>query len=72
MQVIAIYQGNEIAYGEGTSSAYAIEECISNIEQMYIDEALDEIMLTFADIGGSTYPKYMMLTEVYYRERQYF
>ena len=71
MQVTAVYQGNEIACGEG-NSVYAIEECISNIEQMYIDEALDEIMLTFADIGGSTYPKWMMLTEVYYRPRQYF
>jgi len=71
MQVTAIYQGSEIAFGEG-NAVYAIEECISNIEQMYIDAALDEIMLTFSDIGGSTYPKYMMLTEVYYRERQYF
>jgi len=71
MQVTAIYQGSEIAMGEG-SATYAIEECISNIEPMYIEAALDDIMLTFSDIGGSTYPKYIMLTEVYYRQRQYF
>jgi hypothetical protein len=72
MQVTAIYQGNEIAYGEGSSAAYAIEECIDSIDSMYIENALEDIELAFSDTGNSTLPKYAKLTDYYYKEREYF
>lgn len=72
MQVTAIYQGSEIGYGIGDSYRYAIEECIDSIPSMYIDCALDDIDLHFDNVGGTTLPAYVKLTDYYYQERQYF
>lgn len=41
-QVTAVWQGEEIGYGEGESLAYAKEECIESIPCLY-DSVLDEI-----------------------------
>ena len=72
MQVTAIYQGSEIGYGEGSSAAYVIEECIDSIDSIHIENALNDIELVFSDMGNSTLPKYAKLTDYYYREREYF
>lgn len=74
MQVTAIYNGSEIAYGEGDNSIYAIEECISNIESIYTIEydVVSEIELLFNDVGNSGLPKYAKLSDYYYNPRQYF
>jgi hypothetical protein len=72
MQVTAVYQGSEIGYGNGSHAVYAIEECIDSISTIYIDAALDDIQLMFTDVQGSGYPKWAMLTDFFYNERQYF
>ena len=73
MRVTAIINGWEIGYGEGESSAYAIEECIDSIESIYLDDGvIGDVELRFSDVKGSGYPKYAMLSEFYYRQRQYF
>jgi hypothetical protein len=72
MRVTAIYNGSEIGYGQGDSATYAIEECIDSIDSMFIENVIDDIELHFDDIRNSGYPKFNMLTEFYYRERQYF
>lgn len=33
-QATAVYQGGEMAYGEGESLAYALSECLSDIDPM--------------------------------------
>ena len=69
-QVTAIYEGVEIGFGEGDSVDYAIEECIDSIDSMYIENALNDIVLSFN--GKSGYPNKLMLGAVYYKARQYF
>lgn len=34
-QVTAVYEDCEVGYGEGEGLAYAIEECIENIDTFY-------------------------------------
>jgi hypothetical protein len=72
--VTAVYQGQEIGFGESSSEGYlyAIEECIDSIPTMYIEGALDDIDLHFHNVKGSTLPAYVKLTDYYYQERQYF
>ena len=73
MQVTAVINGWEIGFGEGTSATYAIEECMSSIESIYLDDGvIGDVQLMFNDVGGSTYPKWAMLTEFFYRQREYF
>lgn len=73
MNVTATMNGWEIGYGCGDSAQYAIEECINSIESIYLEDGIiGGIELIFSDVGGSTYPKHSMLTEFYYREREYF
>ena len=73
MNVTATMNGWEIGFGSGTSAAYAIEECIDSIESIYLEDGvIGGIELLFSDIGGSGYPKHSMLTEYYYRQREYF
>ena len=73
MKVTAIINGWEIGLGQGDSATYAIEECIDSIESIYLDESvIGDVELVLNGTGGSTYPKYMKLTEVFYKERQYF
>jgi hypothetical protein len=73
MNVTATINGWEIGFGSGTSAAYAIEECIDSIESIYFEDGvIGGIELVFSDIGGSGYPKHSMLTEYYYRQREYF
>jgi len=73
MNVTATMNGWEIGFGSGTSAAYAIEECIDSIESIYLEDGvIDGIELVFSDIGGSGYPKHSMLTDYYYRQREYF
>ena len=73
MNVTATMNGWEIGYGCGESAQYAIEECIDSIESIYLEDGIiGGIELTFSDVGGSKYPKHSMLTEFYYREREYF
>ena len=73
MQVTAVYQGNEIGFGEGQHYIYAIEECIDSIDSIYIDNALQDIELYFVgNTEGATLPKIANLTDYYYREREYF
>lgn len=35
--VTAIYEGCEIGFGEGEGDAYAVDECIESIPQIYKD-----------------------------------
>ena len=74
MQVTAIYMGSEIAQGEGSSAQYAIEECMSNIENIYTVEhdIVSDIELMFTDTGNSNLPKYASLADYFYKPRQYF
>ena len=73
MNVTASMNGWEIGFGCGDSAQYAIEDCINSIEPMYLDDGvIGDIELIFSDVGSSTYPKYSMLKEFYYREREYF
>ena len=73
MNVTATMNGWEIGYGSGTSAVYAIEECIDSIESIYLEQGvIEDIELVFSDIGGSGYPKHSMLTEHYYKQREYF
>jgi hypothetical protein len=39
-QVTAIYQDNEIGYGEGESLKYALEDCGASISPMFENEYL--------------------------------
>ena len=73
MNVTATINGWEIGFGCGDSAQYAIEECINSIESIYLDDSIiGDVELIFSDVGCSTYPKYSMLKEFYYREREYF
>ena len=73
MNVTATINGWEIGFGCGNSAQYAIEECINSIESIYLEDGIiGDVELIFSDVGGSTYPKYSMLKEFYYREREYF
>ena len=73
MNVTATINGWEIGFGCGDSAQYAIEECINSIESIYLDDSIiGDVELIFSDVGGSTHPKYSMLKEFYYREREYF
>jgi hypothetical protein len=73
MQVTATMNGWEIGYGEGESYIYAIEECMSSIESIYLEEGvIGDIQLILNDSGNTTLPKYVMLTDYYYKQREYF
>ena len=73
MNVTATMNGWEIGFGSGESAQYAIEECIDSIESIYLDDGvIGDVELLFSNVKGSGYPKYAMLSEFYYRQRQYF
>ena len=44
-QVTAIYQNNEIGYGEGEGDHYAIEDCMDSIPQIFKDAYTKDIRL---------------------------
>jgi hypothetical protein len=44
-QVTAIYQNNEIGYGEGESLKYAIEDCGASISPMFENEKVEILIL---------------------------
>ena len=73
MQVTAVVNGWEIGFGEGQHYVYAIEECIDSIESIYLDDGvIGDVQLILNDSGNTTLPKYVMLTDYYYQQRQYF
>jgi hypothetical protein len=49
-QVTAIYQGSEIAYGEGEGLDYAIADCVAAISPMYEGETVTLSILENGEI----------------------
>ena len=68
IQVTAIYQGMELAYGLGDSKEYAIEECLDGINTDYIDD-IENVELQIVNNNKITIAN---AVEYYYKDRQYF
>ena len=68
IQVTAIYQGSEIAYGEGESNIYAIEECIDSVSTMFLND-MENIQLIVKN-GGQRFA--VDFRHFYEKEKQYF
>ena len=63
--VTAVYEGSEIGFGEGEGDAYAVEECIESISQIYKDCApRNDIRLYVRNDSGLVYTNTWLQYEI--------
>lgn len=75
IQVTATYNGQEISSGYGDAYRYAIEECMSEIPEIFTADAdtVRDVQLEFSGApAGAGLPKYCSLADYFYTDRQYF
>jgi hypothetical protein len=72
VQVTAIFQGSELAYGEGDTFQYAAEECMTSIDPMYTADYDTVRSIELVQLGDKNLPKFIQLSAVFYAPRQYF
>ena len=72
IQVTAIFNGSELAYGEGDTFQYAAEECMAGIDSMYTADADTVRFIDLMQLGDKNLPKYISMEQMFYAPRQYY
>jgi hypothetical protein len=72
VQVTAIFQGAELAFGQGDTFQYAAEECMAGLDSMYTADYDIVRSIDLLQLGDKNLPKFVELSAVFYQPRQYF
>jgi hypothetical protein len=72
VQVTAIFQGTELAFGQGDTFQYAAEECMAGLDSMYTADYDTVSSIDLLQLGDKNLPKFVELSSVFYQPRQYF